>query len=469
MLLRSNISETLLNSGVRLVICAPNADESYFRQEFDHPLISLEKMPTIAGSWENRLSNWRQYLLMNPALGSTLNYKRESLRRDHPWKHFAIRAANLVLGNIPVLRKAFMAGEAKLFPAREFDEVLKRHQPDLVVTGTPGFNLNDVHALRSAQRLGIQTATVMLSWDNLTSKGYMNGVPDHLLVWSSLMADEAVAYHDFPRERIHETGAPQFDLYHQAKTSFSQTQWRRDHNIPDDAFLMVYGTINPAICTHEVEIVRTIIRQMESGRYTKPTYLWIRLHPQMVKGSTSRPIEPFLALRSESVHVEIPPVQSESLNWDLPKSDGEHLLRLLATANLVVTTSSTLSIDAACVETPIANAFFDGSQPVDSTISAGRFQHYTHYAKILKTGGIAIARTPEEFAAHVNRYINDPVADAAGRAAIIQQQLGCLDGQAGEHTAQKILELAGGKPGLAERSNQAARPESRSNFEPTRL
>ena len=125
---------------------------------------------------------------------------------------------------------------------------------------------------------------------------------------------------------------------------------------------MVYGTINPAICPHEVEIVRTIISQMESGHYAKPTYLWIRLHPQMVRGTTSRPIEPFLALRSENVHVEIPPVQSESLNWDLPKSDAEHLLRLLTTADLVVTTSSTLSIDAACVDTPIANVFFDGTQ-----------------------------------------------------------------------------------------------------------
>jgi hypothetical protein len=101
---------------------------------------------------------------------------------------------NLLLGNLPFLRRHYMNAESRLYPAHEFDHLLKMYNPDLVVTGTPGFNIHDVHVLRSSRRLGIPTATVMLSWDNLTSKGFMNGVPEYLLVWSRLMAETMISH-----------------------------------------------------------------------------------------------------------------------------------------------------------------------------------------------------------------------------------------------------------------------------------
>lgn len=443
MLLRSSISQELLDRGAHLVICSLNADEPYFMQEFRHPQITLQTMPTKTSRLESRLSTWRQYMLMNPRLGGTLNHKRETLRRERPLRYFASRGLNLFLGNLPFLRRGYMWGEAKFFAAREFDPVLSHHRPDLVVTGTPGFNQDDVHALRSARRLKIPTATVMLSWDNLTSKGFMNGVPDYLLVWSELMAQEAVEYHDYPRRQIFQTGAAQFDHYHQAQQKTDQLAWRTAHGIPAHAFLMMYGTINPAICEHEVDILKTIIATMRKAELRRPPYLWIRLHPQVVHGNTRRSLDPFLALRADDVHVEIPPVNESKLEWDLPKNDADHLRNLLASADMVVTTSSTLSIDAACAGTPIVNVFFDGRQ-VHPAQSVARFKKYTHYAKILSTGGIYIADTPEQFTAAMHRYAEDRQADAELRERIITQQIGTLDGRAGIRTAEQLLELAVG-------------------------
>ncbi len=443
MLLRSQIAETLLAEGCRLVVCSPNADEPYFRDEFASSQIDLEVMPTKMSRWESRLSTWRQYLLMNPVLGGTLNYKRETLRRERPNRYRITRALNLLLGNIPILRKAYMALEQRFFPGKEFDALFRRHRPDLVVTGTPGFNNHDVHALRAAKRAGIPTATVMLSWDNLTSKGYMNGTPDHLLVWSDLMRDEALEYHDYPQQKIHQVGAAQFDIYHEAESRFDRQAWRDDRNIPQDAFLLVYGTINPGICPHDIEIVREIVRVMQSGQIQRPAFLWIRLHPQMVKGPWKQVLASFFDLQSDNVYVEVPPVQSDALNWDLPKSDATHLMQLLAAADLVVTTSSTLSIDAACAGTPIVNVFFDGAQAVESAISVSRFQQYTHYAKILKTGGIGVACDVGQFVDLANRYRADPACGSKDREAMIRQQIGQLDGKSGQRTAAALLKCAG--------------------------
>jgi hypothetical protein len=205
---------------------------------------------------------------------------------------------------------------------------------------------------------------------------------------------------------------------------------------------MTYGTINPGICPHEIAIVKTLIAAMRQATLSRRPYLWIRLHPQVVNGPWQRSLQPFLDLAAEDVYVEVPPVHDGSLCWDMPKADATHLLQLLAASDLCVTTSSTLSIDAACAGTPIANVFFDGCD-VDAAVSVARFQRYTHYAKILATGGIAIATTIEEFQRIMERYCADASADQAGRDAIIRQQLGTLDGCAGRRTAMRLLELTG--------------------------
>ncbi len=441
MLLRSATADTLLAQGASLVVLSPASREANFQQEFAHPGFTLEEMPSRFSRIESHLITLRQYLLMNPALGATLNYKNEAFRRQAPKRFWIARAGNLVLGHVPALRRAYQAMERTLFRGREYDDVLRRHQPDLVVTGTPGYNPHDIHLLRSAGDLGIPSATVMLSWDNLTSKGYMGEAPDHLLVWSDLMADEAVHYHDYPRERIHWCGAAQFDHYYGLRERFDRAAWRREHGVPVNAAMIVYGTTNPAIVPQELDILRQIVARVRSGRFTCKPYLWIRLHPQVVRGEYSRSLQPFRALGGMDVHVEEPPVQSERLAWDLPKGDAEHLARLLASSDVVATPGSTLMIDAACAGTPIVNVLFDGDAPIDPALATKRFAHYEHHAQILSTGGIAQATTIDGFVRYVDAYVADPGQDADGRAAILRQQLNCLDGRAGLRTAEMLLRL----------------------------
>ncbi len=442
MLLRSEISERLLADGARLIICSPNADEVYFREEFDHPQIELVKMPHSFSKLEMQMMNIRQYALMNPKLGQTLNHKQEALKTQNPKRYRISCLLNSVLGRVTPIRHLYMWAEGAIFPGTEFDPLLHQHQPNLVVTGTPGFNAYDAHLLRAAKRLRIPSVSVILSWDNLTSKGVMNGVPVHLIVWSDLMADDAMKYHDYPRERIQWCGAAQFDHYFNFRQHFDRSAWRTERGIPADAGLIVYGTINPPICPHEPQIVRSIIRQMREGQFPRTCHLWVRLHPQVVKGDSRHIIQPYLDMAAEDVHIEVPPVQSDALSWDLPKSDAIHLAKTIAAADIVVTTSSTLSIDAACLDTPIINIFYDGDTSVDAAVSTQRFKKYTHYARLLRTGGIAIADRPEQFAEFVRRYLNDPSADRAGREAMLRQELNEFDGLASARTASALQLLA---------------------------
>jgi len=443
MLLRSVISESLLAAGTELVVVAPNVREEYFRQEFSHPLITLADDPSHFSRFESYLINLRQYFLMNPSLGATLNHKSETFRRQSPYFYWFSRGVNSVVGRVAAFRRAYMAVERWAYPGKDYDALLKAHRPDLVVTGTPGYNRQDIHLLRAAKRAKISTATVMLSWDNLTSKGYMGAIPDHLLVWSDLMADEAVHYHGFPRARIQWTGAAQFDHNFGLKQRLDRRAWRRARGLAEDVPLIVYGTINPGIAPHEAAIVGQIVEAMRSRKFQSRPHLWVRIHPQAVKGYYRQNLEAYQALAGPDVTIEIPPVQSEKLAWDLPKSDAAHLAELLAAADVVATPSSTLVIDAVCVETPVITIAFDGPEPMPPEKQVKRFSSYTHYAKILGTGGMGTAHSCQIFIDLVDQYVRDPATHQAGREAMIRQQLNQLDGQAGKRTAEALLQLAG--------------------------
>ncbi|OGQ81407.1 MAG: hypothetical protein A2289_05805 [Deltaproteobacteria bacterium RIFOXYA12_FULL_58_15] len=449
MLLRSGISERLARHA-RLIVVSPNANEPYFSKEFSNPQICLEPTPQLVPTPVNKLFNRlegellgvRQYWLMSPALGKTLNIKNETFRRLHPYRWLVSRIGNQVFGRSPLFRQRWQHVERSCFPGREFDAVLTAHRPDLVVTGTPGVDPRDAHLVRAAHRHRITTATVMLSWDNLTSKGYVSDWPNHLLVWSDLMAEEAIHYHGFPRGNIHWCGAAQFDHYSGFREAFDRDTWRKAHGVPTDAGLIVYGTINPAIMPHELEVVREIVSAVRGKRFSRPVYLWIRLHPQIVKGVYARSLEPYLQLGGPDVHVEVPPVQSGQLAWDLPKADSQHLASLLAAADIVATPCSTLVIDAACVGTPSINVFFDGPNSVAQEWSARRFEVYTHYAKLIATGGIHNAYSLDDFIRLANRSLNGEISHTEGLRAIVEQQLNRLDGNAGARTADMLLKLA---------------------------
>lgn len=434
MLLRTTVAEELRKGGLELVIVAPNADEPYFRQEFDRPGYTLVQAPARPSDLERVLVDMRIYFLMNPKLGITLNHKRERFRQYYPVRYAVSRGANVVLGNIPALRRAYLAIESRIYNGSEFDALLREHQPDLVITGTPGFNVVDAHLLRAARRHHLRTATVALSWDNLTSKGYMSAQPEELLVWNDLMRDEAVRYHDFAGA-ITEVGAAQFDVYASVDAPSTQ-EFRRRHGVPEDCSLIVWGTINEAIYPNQLDLLRRFIDRFQTGG--GPRFLWIRAHPQSVHGPHADLIPSYEALTGPNVHVELPPVVSTRLAWDLPSSDLHHLAQLLTAADVVVTPQSTLSIDAACAGTPVVNL------PV--TPDMARAIDYTHYRNVTKHGAVWLAHDLEELLEAVDAYIADPSLHAAGRQALVLEQMGAWFGKAGQRTAQVLLDLASASP-----------------------
>src|SRR5262249_19599586 len=154
------------------------------------------------------------------------------------------------------------------------------------------------------------------------------------------------------------------------------------------------------------------------GAFVQPCSLVIRPHPLTISGlyaSSAETIQRLRALVGPRVALDMPPVLSEKLAWDLPKSDMYRLASLLAGPASWLNASSTLCLDACMLDCPVVNIGFDGYEDLPYAQSARQNLEFIHMAKLLALGGMRIARSFSELAQHINAYLGDPRLEQAGR------------------------------------------------------
>ena len=457
-LLRTAVLPELLASGVHVVILTPNSQDEYFRREFAHPNISIEPLSLDASRLELAMAAFRRYALANLRLNRTINALTERFLRSRAPKHVVLKALNSVLGRWKPARKLWRAIEGMLFSGREYDGSFERYRPSLVVTGTAGSIPADAHLIRAARRYGSRTACVVLSWDNLTSKGHMAAVPDELIVWNEIMRREAIELHDYSPSRVHVAGVAHFDIYAQPSAAGSRDVFCRALGLEPDRRILVLGTVTPWLFPFNRDIAEILAEAIRANALRYPCQLVIRLHPQVVSRGTphAENIEAFEVLARTYPHVVLdrPRVRSESLMWDVATDDMAHLADLLRYADVTLNAGSTLTIDSAIVDTPVVNIAFDGYATRPPAESVRRIYDFTHYVNIVRSGGVRLAGSAEAMIEEVNAYLSDPSRDRDGRARIVREQCYLVDG----HSASRVARLLSAMMEPASRALLHARP-----------
>ena len=139
---------------------------------------------------------------------------------------------------------ALRAIERAIPPNPDVERFLREQDPDLLLV-TPLIELGSqqVDYVKSAQRLGLRSVLCVASWDNLTSKGLIRVVPDHVIVWNEAQKTEAVTLHGVPPERVVITGAQLFDHWFDAAPSRTREEFCRDVGLdPGRPFVLYVGS-----------------------------------------------------------------------------------------------------------------------------------------------------------------------------------------------------------------------------------
>jgi hypothetical protein len=445
-LLQTDVAPALLEAGYRLSVLSPAAGDGEFERTFSQAGISFGSVRANAGRLPAFFATARRYALANPRRNATNNLFNEQFLRSRRPHYVFLRALNRVVGRWRSVRDWWMSLESAMVSGREVEAVLRATAPALLVTGTPGTEHLDALLLRCARRLGIPSLCVVLSWDNLTSKGYMAARPDRLVVWNERMREEAIELHDYAPEDVEVAGVAHFDIYQRPADLLDRATVCGRLGIDPSRPFVVFGTVSPFLFPYNAEVAELLAAATAQGRIGNGTQLVVRLHPQSAGGGRfgdSREVYDSLAKRYPGiVALDVPGVKTSGLQWALPPGEMVWLASLLHHAAVCVNVASTLAIDAALGDTPVVGVAFDGVARLPYERSIRRAYDYTHYLPIVSSGGAPIAESFDSLVTQINAYLADPSRDAAGRRRIAEEQAGRLDGNAGRRVAGSIARFA---------------------------
>lgn len=252
-----------------------------------------------------------------------------------------------------------------------------------------------------AQAIGVKTYSHILSFDNLTSRGYLPiSKFDKYFVWNEKMKEELIEYYSICSNKIYITGTPQFD-FHKESISRGETLARIGLEVPEK--YIVYCANHFAISPNEPELLEYILEKFHAITDLEGYRLVLRLHPMDDYNRWNQILD-----AHPSVILSIPwkHEDNDTLFWGEPNFDDLVLFsNILRHACVMLNIASTVSIDAAITDTPVICIGFHPTKIVESDFY--RDVHYSeHYREIMDCNALPLATSLENLIILIKEQID---------------------------------------------------------------
>lgn len=168
----------------------------------------------------------------------------------------------------------------------------------------------------------------------------------------------------------------------------------------------------------------------------------LRLHP---KDHGSRWInERGAALKDEGIIIQFtsPNKHMDEGGFIPPKDFYKNQVNTIYHSEMVLNSSSTITVDAAILDKPIICFGYDID--FDPKFPKGRALAYTqsnHYQSLVQTGGVDVVKSEQACIEAIKRYLADPLLDKEGRKKIVETVTVVPDGKAGIRLSDEIIKL----------------------------
>ncbi|WP_342086593.1 hypothetical protein [Dyadobacter sp. OTU695] len=269
----------------------------------------------------------------------------------------------------------------------------------LAVVSTSPFDLRENTIANS---LTIPRISIIISWDNLTSKGVMNTKSDLVLVWNKPMALEYqrlyASFGDHAAVRI--TGIPRFDIYFRERplqnSNLAGTIWE---NPVKRVILFSTGAVKHHSCQNY--IISDLLEYAESR---PDTVILVRCHP----GDDPERYAHFGLIKK--LHFFHPFGENPG---HVPPADFLEMLHLqLVTCDVCVQVASTMFLDAAACRKPCISIAYDAHSSVHYAGSVRRFYDYSHQLPLYKILDGHIVHNRGELFRKLDEILVDPNVQA---------------------------------------------------------
>jgi hypothetical protein len=360
---------------------------------------------TSEQAWESLATTVRLMLdylrFFEPAFAASVKLRDRAAKR---LPHGYVPVLRAIGTAAPPLRRACAAWlriiEEAIPTSSRVLEFVRRQRPDLLLL-TPLIELGSqqVDYVKAARQLGVRSALCVASWDNLTSKGLIRVVPDHVVVWNEAQKTEAVTLHGVAPERVVITGAQVFDRWFDAKPSRDRQTFCREMGLDPSRPFVLYVGSSMFIAPDEVPFVERWLARLRRSDDPAVASLGVLLRPHPANARQWRTFDV-----AEWGNVAVwPPIGSDPNGPDVQRDYFDSMFHSAA----VVGINTSAQIEAGIVGRPVF------------TIRDAEFAHSQagtlHFHHLVDPGAGLVhdAATLEDHAAQLAAVLRAPDSGAA--------------------------------------------------------
>lgn len=294
------------------------------------------------------------------------------------------------------------------------------------------------------QNKKIPTATHILSFDNLTSRGFYPFERfDHYYTWQQDMSDQLRNFYKISQSKIKITGTPQFDFHVSPSLKWDKNKTASKLGIDPTKPYIAYCANHYAHTPGESQLISVLIEKVREIDRFKDFQWVIRIHPldDYSRWNSIFSVYP-------NVVISLPWNQNDnSSKWSVPNNDDLALLsNTLRHACCTVTIASTSALDSCVVDTPIICLGFHPDKGSEED-QYYHDVHYTfHYKPIVQSGAVDFVSNIEEFLDAFDVIVANPSMKRKEREKLKNHLCGEVDGNSANRIAEQFLSLVRQNP-----------------------
>lgn len=439
--------------GVRIIIFCPQNKKEFFSKNYGRANVIVEaidnELVTFRSLANQFFDRWTIYML--PTFTISLRMKEDLYRRRKNFKSLIVyRMERLLfwLGRIKLWRHLVRLLDYYVTNKKFLDYYLEKYQPNCLWV-TDVFSPQETMFMAACRAQKIPITAMVRSWDGTTNKRLIRILPDKLVVSNPLIRQEAIYLHDVPAADIEIVGMPQYDLYFEFLTKFKtlsveNIRQRRQSffekmGLDPNKRLILVAPAGSFLTNIDWQILEIIKQAQMVGNLPTDIQFMVRQHPSLPSNFSRFSGGKNFIIESPGVHL---PMTNDRMT-EMDQSEISHLCDSLYFSELLVQFSSTIGVDACVFNRPQIMVAFDGWETKPYIDSVKRYHDEINMKHFISLGPAIVVNTSEELISGMNKYLNNPALDQAGRERAVREIIYKFDGQSHQRLADFIFGESG--------------------------
>ena len=357
----------------------------------------------------------------------------------------------LILNFIKPLRILYSNLIESCYP-KYYKNLFEDYKIDLVVCTSLGTFSNDDFLMRAAKNENIKTLSLMLSWDNSTTRGYPGCKPNYVFAWTDTMKNEIIKLSDIDEDKIYVTGSAQFDHYF-SDLEVSEKEFNNKFRLNEKMYTLFFATRGPNTYASNAEIIREICNSIRNQEILN-SQLIVRIHPLHYKDDKIHKYKTLFQTYYDLEHeyndilrINYPIFKKGESNFLLKKENSLDLHSLIKYSDVIINIFSTINIEGAIFDKPLINISYQKNSNFYDKNMKSRYDvnidfKQDHNQRILSTKGITNCWNGAELNKAINEALENPKKLSEKRKKIIINEVGPKKGNAAKMISSLIEELA---------------------------